>query len=84
MNQGGKNYKQDVKPMEKIDIVSTAVKLREDELVFANELRDYVLSLKEEYKDSPDKARDAAKEALIRTGVMSEDGVAKEKIVSWE
>ena len=64
--------------------MSTAVKLREDEFVFAYELRDYVLSLKEEYENSPEKARDAARKALIRTGVMSEEGTTKEKIVSWE
>lgn len=67
-----------------VDTMSTAVKFREDELVFANGLRDYVLSLKENYEKSPDEARNAAREALIRTGVMSEDGETKEKIVSWE
>lgn len=84
MDQGGKATKRTSNLWKEVDIMSTAVKLREDELIFANELRDYVLSLKEEYKTSPDKARDAAREALIRTGVMSEDGVAKKKIVSWE
>lgn len=73
MSQGCKISRRISDPQRKADITSTAVKLREDEFVFAHELRDYVLSLKEEYENSPEKARDAAREALIRTGVISEE-----------
>lgn len=50
--------------------IDTADKLREYELSFAKELHDYALSLQEKYKESPDEAREAAKEALRRTGVI--------------
>ncbi len=64
--------------------MSTAVRLREDELIFANEMRNYVQTLREAYAHSPLDACEDAREALLRTGVTSSDGATKEKIVSWE
>ena len=35
-------------------------------------------------KQSPDKARNIAKQILIKTGVLTKTGKSKDTIVSWE
>ncbi|OUP25324.1 hypothetical protein B5F27_15990 [Faecalibacterium sp. An192] len=64
--------------------MSTTVSLRESEETFIREMRSYVMTLKQQQKKSGYLARKEAKSALIRTGVLTEEGKEKEKIVTWE
>lgn len=64
--------------------MSTTVSLRESEETFIREMRSYVMTLKQQQKKSEYLARKEAKSALIRTGVLTEEGKEKEKIVTWE
>lgn len=64
--------------------MSTTVSLRESEETFIREMRSYVVTLKQQQKESRYLARKEAKSALIRTGVLTEEGKEKEKIVTWE
>lgn len=45
---------------------------------------DYADQLRALYQSDPKKARDKAKKALIRTGVLDREGKEKEKIVTWD
>ena len=67
-----------------MSIVNTAVKLRKEEYAFAIEFKEYVDSITCRQKQSRESYFIEAREALVRTGVISVDGKAKEKIVSWE
>lgn len=60
--------------------MTTTVSLRESEEVFIKEMTSYIEVLKKQKKLS----KTDAKIALIRTGVLTEDGKEKEKIVTWE
>lgn len=72
------------KPAKEVGIMSTTVSLRESEETFIREMRSYVVTLKQQQKESRYLARKEAKSALIRTGVLTEEGKEKEKIVTWE
>lgn len=64
--------------------MNTAAKLRDDEYTFAVEFRDYIESLICRRDQSNEAFFFESKEALVRTGVLSLDGKAKDKIVTWE
>lgn len=72
------------KDAKEVAVVVTTVSLRESEEVFIREMIAYVEKLKLQQKNCKHEARREAKVALIRTGVLTEDGKAKEKIVTWE
>lgn len=48
----------------------TADAIKEYEMKFANELKDYVKKLRNDYKRDPDNACFEARQALLRTGVI--------------
>lgn len=54
------------------DMKTTAKAIKDYEFRFADELRDYTKQLKHEYRNDPDKARQEARQALLRTGVLKE------------
>lgn len=56
--------------MEPKKLQETAQAIREYEMKFANELKDYVRKLRDEYEREPGKARAEARKALLRTGVI--------------
>lgn len=62
----------------------TAVKLLEDEKVFAHDMSRYLAELREQKNISQEQAYKNAKSALQRTGVITSGGRTKKKIVSWE
>lgn len=62
----------------------TTVSLRESEEVFIREMNSYIEVLRKQQQLSKNTARKNARIALIRTGVLTEDGKEKEKIVTWE
>lgn len=64
--------------------MSTAVKLRASESKYLDELEAYIVKLKGMKHNSADDAYREAKEALLRTGVVTKSGRIKKKIVSWE
>lgn len=64
--------------------MSTAVKLRAAEVEFIKEMDNYVMKLKKQQIESSETACIEAKEALLRTGVVTKSGKTKKKIVSWE
>ena len=72
--------KGNVKPAKEVGVMTTTVSLRESEEVFIKEMTSYIEVLKKQKKLS----KTDAKIALIRTGVLTEDGKEKEKIVTWE
>ena len=72
--------KGNVKPAKEVGVMTTTVSLRESEEVFIKEMTSYIEVLKKQKKLS----KTDAKIALIRTGVLTEDGKEKEKIVIWE
>lgn len=72
--------KGNVKPAKEVGAMTTTVSLRESEEVFIKEMTSYIEVLKKQKKLS----KTDAKIALIRTGVLTEDGKEKEKIVTWE
>ena len=76
--------KKDEKPAKEVGIMSTTVSLRESEEVFVREMSHYVTTLKLQQQKSRYRAQEEAKSALIRTGVLTEEGEEKEKIVTWE
>lgn len=63
--------------------MDTAERIKEYDMSFANELREYGQKLRERYVLDERKAREDARDALIRTGVLNKDGRPKEQIVSW-
>lgn len=69
---------------EEVDIMPTAVKIINDERIYAQQMKAYVEKLEEQAKYSKEDAKKEAKEALIATGVINENGSSKTKIVSWE
>lgn len=62
--------------------MDTAEKIKEYEMSFANELREYGQKLRERYALDERGAREDARDALIRTGVLNKDGSPKECIVT--
>lgn len=62
--------------------MDTAEKIKEYEMSFANELREYGQKLRERYVLDECKARGDARDALIRTGVINKDGSPKNRIVT--
>lgn len=58
-----------------------ARKLEADEMGFISGMSKYIENLRAQ---SPEEAEKTAKEALIRTGVITKDGKIKKSIVSWE
>ena len=73
-----------MKPAKEVGVMPTTVSLRESEEVFIREMNSYIEVLKKQQQLSKAIARKNAKIALIRTGVLTEDGKEKEKIVTWE
>lgn len=62
--------------------MDTAEKIKAYEMSFANELREYGQKLRERYVLDERGAREDARDALIRTGVLNKDGSSKERIVT--
>lgn len=62
--------------------MDTAEKIKEYEMSFANELREYGQKLRERYALDEREARVDACDALIRTGVIDKDGSPKKRIVT--
>ena len=62
--------------------MSTSQKQYEER--YLKDMKDYVNALKKRMKDSDNKTYEEAKDALIRTGVMTKNGRPKKKIVNWE
>lgn len=67
-----------------VDVMSTSVILRTDEVKFIKEMENYVIKLKKQQIESRKNAYNDAKKALLRTGVVTRSGKTKKKIVSWE
>lgn len=67
-----------------VDAMLTSAKslIQEDFLVV--EMKKYIQELMAQGEKRPGQAKKEAIEALRRTGVLTEDGEEKEKIVSWE
>lgn len=61
-----------------------AVALREDEMQKVVAMQNYVNEKKNQAKQTPEIAKEEAKKALKRTGVVSKRGNPKKVIVSWE
>lgn len=59
-------------------------KILEDETAYATAIRTYLFTLTEQSKENAEQAKKDAIEALKRTGVVNDNGTAKDKIVSWE
>ena len=76
--------KGNMKPAKEVGVMPTTVSLRESEEVFIREMNSHIEVLKKQQQLSKAIARKNAKIALIRTGVLTEDGKEKEKIVTWE
>lgn len=64
-----------------ISMPETAMRLQADERDFIHGMTAYIKKLK---ALAPEEAQKDAKEALIRTGVLTKDGKIKKSIVSWE
>ncbi len=67
-----------------VDIMPTALKIINDEKVFAEKMKIYVERLEKQALDSEEQAKEDAKKALRETGVINKNGTIKKKIVSWE
>ncbi len=65
-------------------IMAAAVRIRQDEFEMSRKMQEYAEQLKKQSKENPAKAKADAKIALVRTGVLTKNGNAKRKIVSWE
>ena len=78
----GKKYRKSKK--KEVDVVSTAVKLREADTEIIGKMDCYITKLRKQQQEVPDAAYREAKKALIRTGVATKQGNTKPKIVSWE
>ena len=64
--------------------LTTAKKILQDDLEFANVMQNYLEQLKKQSQESPSKAKKEAKESLTRMGVLTPDGKVKDQIVSWD
>ncbi len=70
---------------ERLDIMTTATLLKNEEFQFANEMEAYVNDFKSKVKkNGKEQYRDDALAALKRTGVVTSKGNTRKKIVSWE
>jgi len=58
--------------------------LREDEKTFMEAISLYIEELQKQIEHDPKAAKREAREALIRTGVLTSKGKNKDVIVSWE
>jgi len=67
-----------------VDVMDEIVRLIDSEKDITRAMDSYISELKRVKKESPEKAYNDAKKALIRTGVMTKNGNMKKKIVSWE
>lgn len=67
-----------------VDVMSTAVKLRQIDNIFIEEMDKYIEKLEKQQARSNESALQEANEALVRTGVCTKKGNLKKKIVSWE
>lgn len=67
-----------------VDIMPTALKIINDEKVFAEKMKIYVEKLERQAQDSEEQAKKEARKALRETGVINKNGTIKKKIVSWE
>lgn len=67
-----------------VEIMPTAIKIINDEKVFAEKMRIYVENLEKQAEVATDQAKKEAKKALKETGVIDKNGAVKKKIVSWE
>ena len=63
--------------------MTPATKLIDDERAYAREIALYVERLRHSLEND-ENAVEAARQALIETGVINPDGSSKETIVSWE
>lgn len=61
--------------------MDTIAKLQIDDQAFIKGMAEYLQKLKALPQEM---ARQEAREALIRTGVLTKDGKSKKSIVSWE
>lgn len=50
---------------------------------YVEAMKEYIEKLRKQQTESPEEARNDAREALIRTGVLEADGSPKKSIVSW-
>lgn len=66
---------------ERKEIDNMTATIRQNDLEIIEGMKKYIEYLKKLPKEE---AKIKAKEALIRTGVLTEDGEEKESIVSWE
>ncbi len=64
--------------------MNTAAILRKNEMQRVTAMRKYVVAKQAQAKESPVIAREEAKGALVRTGVITKGGNPKKVIVSWE
>lgn len=64
--------------------MNTAVRLLEEEKTFTEMINRYIREMQTKKQKNPEKAQKEAKEILVRTGVATESGETKDKIVSWE
>ncbi len=64
-------------------MLTTAKSLIQEDFLVA-EMKKYIQELIAHGEEMPGQAKTEAIEALRRTGVLTEDGEEKEKIVSWE
>lgn len=69
---------------EEVDIMPTALKIIEDEKAFSRGMEEYLKKLQKQAEKSKTQAKKDAIKALKKTGVIDENGKAKERIVSWE
>ena len=64
--------------------VKTAAILRKNEMQRVTAMRKYVVAMQVQAKKSPATAKEEARGALVRTGVITKAGNPKKVIVSWE
>ena len=66
---------------QEVNAMTTAVKLQQSDKEYIEGMKRYLEELKQQ---PPEQAKDEAKKALIRTGVLTRNGKPKKTIVSWE
>lgn len=64
--------------------MKTAAILRKNEMQRVTAMRKYVTAKQTQAKKSPAIAKEEARGALVRTGVITKSGKPKKVIVSWE
>ena len=72
------------KKKKEVDIMITAAKLQEPDLMLIKDMESFIEKLKKQQQNSQEDAYKDAKQALYRTGVISKNGKTKKKIVTWE